>query len=116
MPPGSPGTAGYLRVVNAGDTAVVITGASSDIAGRAEIHETVERDGMLRMAPLPRLELAPGAQAMLEPGGRHLMLMDLASMPGEGDTVQVCLQLAAGGERCADAEVKRGNGGGHHHH
>jgi copper(I)-binding protein len=116
MPPGSAGTAGYLRLVNNGSNAVTVVGASSDIAERTQLHESVAHDGVVSMSPLPRLPVAPGAEVSLEPGGRHLMLMGLTAAPREGATVRLCLQLASGDEQCVDTPVRRGEGGGHHHH
>ena len=41
-----------------------------------------------------------------EPGGLHIMLMNMASMPKAGETVVLCL-LAGDEEFCVDADVKR---------
>ncbi len=116
MPPGSAGTAGYLRLVNTGSTEVVVIGARSNLAETTQIHQSLERDGMLSMTPLPRLPVAPGAEVHLKPGGRHLMLMGLKTFPQEGATVRLCLALESGEEQCADANVRRAEPSAHHHH
>jgi periplasmic copper chaperone A len=43
------------------------------------------------------LPIAPGASAMLEPGGWHLMLFDPARPLKAGDTVALTLTCGSGG-------------------
>jgi copper(I)-binding protein len=71
-----------------------------------QIHTTREVDGYQRMERLDGLTLAPGESVVLAPGGIHLMLLGLERMPGAGESVRLCLQLADGAEACAEAEVR----------
>ena len=116
LPPTQPNTAAYLVLSNRGAQAVEVVGASADIADRVEIHTTREVEGYLRMEQLPALQVGPGQSVALEPGGAHLMLLDLARMPAPGDVVRLCLRTAGGGEACTDAEVRKGGAGQHSHH
>lgn len=118
MPPTQSMTAAYLTLDNPGERAVTIIGASSDASPRVEIHTTVSRDGMQRMQPVDRLEVAAGARVDLAPGGYHLMLRDMPTMPAEGDPVELCLELDTGRSVCVTAAVSRGTpaADGHHHH
>ena len=72
-------------------------------------------DGLMRMEQLERLALAPGEQMELAPGGTHLMLLELASMPAPGDEIGLCLQLASGGEVCTVADVRKSAAANNHH-
>ncbi len=121
LPPFQPNTAAYLTVINRGDIAVAIVGASSNIAAKAELHTTRKIDGMMRMEQLQGLAVAPGERAHLAPGGTHLMLLGLKYMPAPGDDVRLCLQFATGAEVCTAAEVRSSDSGSgakdqHHHH
>lgn len=120
LPPFQPNTAAYLTLINRGDVAVAIVGASSNLAKTVELHTTRKVDGLMRMEQLPGLALAPGERVELAPGGTHLMLLGLEYMPAPGDDVQLCLQLAAGGEVCTTAEVRASgdaaNTQDHQHH
>ena len=60
LPPFQPNTSAYLTLVNTGEAAVAIVGASSDVAEKVEIHRTREVDGLMRMEQLDGLALAPG--------------------------------------------------------
>lgn len=74
-PPTAPVRAGYVMVMNHGDAAVVINQVRSEAFERIEIHTMDDDDdGVMRMRPLERLELAPFASIALKPGGMHLML------------------------------------------
>ncbi|MFL3655530.1 MAG: copper chaperone PCu(A)C [Halioglobus sp.] len=105
LPPGQPNTAAYLTLVNRGEVAVVVESASADVADKAEMHTVRSVDGLMRMEQLQSLEVAPGERLELAPGGTHLMLLGLETMPVRGDEVQLCLQLASQREVCALADV-----------
>jgi len=116
LPPTQANTAAYLTVTNRGVDAVTIVGASSDIAEAVEIHTTREIDGYMRMEQLQDLPVAAGQSVQLAPGGTHLMLLGLAQMPAPGETVRLCLELAAGGKVCTVAGVRKSASGQQMHH
>jgi copper(I)-binding protein len=105
MPPTQRMTAAYMTLRNSGDEVLTITGASAPGAD-ASLHET-RRDGeRMRMAPVKTLTLGPGEQVVLAPGGLHIMLMSMVTVPVEGQTQQLCLELGEG-RHCVDAPVYR---------
>jgi copper(I)-binding protein len=117
LPPTQANTAGYLEMVNSGTDAVTVVAASSNIAKRVEFHRTVEVDGLMRMEQLQEIVLSPGERYALEPGGAHLMFIDVTTMPAPGETVRFCLELASGQEVCTVAPAsKSAASNGHHHH
>ncbi|MGF6418218.1 copper(I)-binding protein [Stenotrophomonas sp. AN71] len=91
-------TAGYAVIRNGCAKAVAITGARSATFGDVSLHETTIVDGVSRMREVRRLPLAPGARAVLKPGGLHLMLMDGYRTLEEGQPVWLQLQLEDGTE------------------
>ncbi|MFV8819750.1 copper chaperone PCu(A)C [Haliea sp. E17] len=117
LPPGQPMTAAYLDIENTGSVPVVVTGATVEGAGRAEIHATRMENGLTRMEHLTTLTVQPGQVVSLAPGDMHLMLFDLAGMPSPGERRRLCLQFGAGEELCTDAIVsKSAAASGHQHH
>lgn len=116
LPPTQSSTAAYLTVKNQGTEPVTITSASSGLAGRVEFHTTREVDGYVRMEKLSTLEVAPGQQLHLSPGGTHLMMLDLERMPGAGESVDICLVFTPTGKVCAAAPVRRDGGQESHQH
>ena len=119
LPPTQKMTAGYLRLHNSGEKPLAVVGASADIAKLVEIHTTQEVDGLMRMQQLESLQLSPGESLELSPGGTHLMIMGMERMPRAGEDVQLCLQLASGGEVCTVAAAQKTqpqDAGAHKHH
>lgn len=76
--PGQSLAAAYLTFVNRGDTDVHVADVSSPLAV-AELHETVvDDDGVMRMEHRAEGFVVPaGGELVLEPGGAHVMLLDV---------------------------------------
>lgn len=77
-PPAARVGIGYLTIANNGTETDRLIGISSPVADRVELHQTTVDDTIARMLPVPLpLEIAPGRAVVLEPGGMHLMLVQL---------------------------------------
>jgi periplasmic copper chaperone A len=101
--PTGPNAALYLTVDSDGSDRLV--GASTPVAASVEIHETsVDDDGTMTMTPADGFAIDPGASLVLEPGGKHLMLID-ADRLEVGETVEVTLEFEQAGEVTIDAVV-----------
>lgn len=97
-PPTARTAAGYMTLGNTGDAADRLLGGSSSAAARVEVHEMSMTDGIMRMRQLPEgLEIPPGGSAALEPGGHHLMLIDLKKPLAAGERVPVTLSFEKAG-------------------
>jgi copper(I)-binding protein len=84
-PKGANIAGGYLVIENRGTTPDRLVGGSSEIAGRFQIHEMKMSSGTMTMRPLEGgIEIAPGQSVKFEPGGYHLMFLDLKAPPVEG--------------------------------
>lgn len=103
VPPGARAAAVYLKVrTHAPDT---LLGASTPVADQAEMHATMQVDGMMHMRPLERLDLAAGESAEFEPGGRHLMLTGLHQPRAVGAQFPLTLRFAKAGELVVQVNV-----------
>jgi hypothetical protein len=71
-----------------------LTGASTPVAGVAEVHEMKMDGSVMRMRALPGgLELPARQAVALKPGGYHLMLTDLKQALSVGQTVPLTLEF-----------------------
>jgi copper(I)-binding protein/predicted DsbA family dithiol-disulfide isomerase len=87
--------AAYMVIRNDGDIDDALVGASSPVAGVAELHRTSrDAEGSMAMAPVAEIPLPAGADTALEPGGYHIMLIDLAAPLADGDVIDVTLEFA----------------------
>lgn len=115
MPKGASVGAGYLVIENRGPAADRLISASAAIAGRAEFHEMAVTDGIMRMRPLPNgVEIAPGMSAKFEPGGLHLMFVDLKRPLEKGERIKATLNFEKAGAVEVEFVVET-MGGGHGH-
>jgi copper(I)-binding protein len=85
--------AAYLTVRNDGEATVRLSGASTPSAESVEIHETtMADDGTMQMVEQPEgFEIAPGEELVLEPGGKHLMLLGFD--PGDASSIELTLDF-----------------------
>lgn len=105
-PPGAKVAGGYLTIINGGKDSDRLTGGSFDGGGRIEVHEMSVSDGVMKMRALSGgLEIKPGATVKLEPGGYHLMMMDLARPLAKGDKVKAHLQFEKAGRVDIELDV-----------
>jgi copper(I)-binding protein len=96
LPPGVANASAYMTLTNTGTEEVVLTGATSPIAGSVLLHGTMNHDGMLHMVHIESLAIPAGAELKLESGGTHRMLMELKEVPMPGAEVALMLQFADG--------------------
>ncbi len=108
----------YFLLHNPTDEPVTLIGGSTPAAARVEIHETVMQDGVMRMRELADgLTVAAGETVALEPGGLHVMLIDLVKALEVGDELELTLVFDTGEEIVTQVPVKpiEGSTGGHRH-
>lgn len=72
----------------------VLTGASTDAAGLVELHETVADGGQMLMREVEGGFAVPeGADFVLEPGGNHIMLMEMPTALLAGEQFEITLDF-----------------------
>jgi len=103
----------YFTVTNPGAEADRLLEIETP-AGVAELHETVEEDGVMRMlSRLEGFEIPAGGELVLAPGGKHGMLMDVDVARGY-ETLPLSLRFERAGEVEVDATVESLATGGDH--
>jgi len=106
-PPAARVGVGYLTIANNGTETDRLIGVSSPVADRVELHQTTVEGTITRMLPvrLP-LEIGPGRTVVLEPGGMHLMLVQLNVPIRPEAGVPVELQFERAGSRTVQMTVE----------
>jgi len=103
-PPGTPMGVGYLVIRNHGDKEVMLVGASTPRANHVSIHETLMKDGVMRMQPVKNgLAVPAGGVVELEPHSYHLMLEQLVAPLKEGELIPLTLEFK--GAEAIDVEL-----------
>jgi copper(I)-binding protein len=97
-PPTLKTAAGYLTITNGGGEADSLIGVRAE-GLRASLHESREADGVVRMSPVDIVEIPAGASVAFEPGGLHVMFMDVDGRAlREGATLAATLVFDQAGE------------------
>ncbi len=97
----------YVTITNTGEEDDALVGAETDRAERIEIHEMIVADGTARMQPVDGpLPIPAGETVSLEPGGLHLMLVNLTEDIRLGDVYEVTLEFERAGEVTLQVPVR----------
>lgn len=101
---GQQATGAFMEITSKAGAAIV--GASSPVAGVTEVHEMKMDGGVMKMRAVARLDLPAGKPVKLEPGGYHVMLMDLKQPLKKGDLVPLTLKFEGKDKSVETIEVK----------
>ncbi len=116
MPPGSPTTGAFFILHNPSEYDAVVVGGSSPSARAVELHTHIEEGGQFKMRQVDRIEVPAGQQVQLEPGGLHVMLIDLTAPLTIGDTVALTLDFESGHTETFEIPVQQIAAPGTHNH
>lgn len=101
----------FGEVVNEGADAVTVTGGSAPDVGMVQVHEYVKEGTKEIMREVPDgLEVPAGGSVQLQPGGYHVMMMDVTADWQVGDAVPVTLTFSDGGSVTVQATVREREG------
>ena len=116
--PGQQVAGGFLDLT--ADADMKLVGGSSPVSNTLELHMMRMDDGVMIMRQIKEIALPKGKTVSLQPGGLHIMFIDLKQQIREGDKVPVTLTVknSAGKEQQLQVEAMAmpGSGMTHHHH
>jgi len=97
--------AAYLTIQS--PTADRLLSASSPVAKKAELH-TMSMEGMvMKMRPLPGLDIPAGQPVTLKPGAEHIMLEGLNAPLREGQSFPLTLTFEKAGTRTVTVAIEK---------
>ena len=98
-PKGASVGGGYLKITNTGTMPDRLTGGSTDISSRFEVHEMSMDNGVMKMRPVAGgIEIKPGQTVELKPGGFHVMFVGLKQQLAQGEGVKATLVFEKAGK------------------
>jgi copper(I)-binding protein len=111
LAPGATVAAGYMHLMNHTTQPETLVGARAEAVGRIELHDMAEVDGVMQMRPIEGgVPLVVDGMAAFQPGGKHLMFIDVTRSWTEGDVVPVTLVFESGTEAVIDVAVTASKG------
>lgn len=107
--PTAPGGAGvvYMIVMNHGTADDDLTGLSTPVADKAEMHRTMDMDGMSHMEAVADLPIKANGAVSFAPGGLHVMLTGLKQPLKLGDNFPLTLTFAKAGAITVTVSVQQ---------
>jgi periplasmic copper chaperone A len=87
--PGQKVAAGFMELT--ADADMTLIGGSSPISRRFELHFMRMQDGVMEMRQMQEIKLPKGETVSLEPGGLHVMFIDLNNRIEPGQIVPITL-------------------------
>jgi hypothetical protein len=106
VPPGQKQTGAYLLLRNADSAGHALVKADSPAADTVELHTVVWENGVNRMRPVPKMDVAASGETQLKPGAFHIMLIGLKRELKEGDMVSLTLGFEDGSSKTVNAPVR----------
>jgi len=103
--------AAYLTVTDNGRPDRLV-GVSTPVAAMAELHETINDNGVMKMRPVAGVALEPGKPVTFMPGGYHVMLMGLKNPLKAGDSFPLTLNFEHAQPITVTAHVEAVGGAG----
>lgn len=99
-------TAIYLTLLNGTGVADRLVAVSSPLAV-AELHESIHEGDVMRMEPRPEgFDIPAEGGLVLQPGGKHIMLLNVPEPLEAGDTVEITLEFATAPAQTLEVPVR----------
>jgi copper(I)-binding protein len=107
--PTAPGGTGvvYMIVMNHGKADDDLTGLSTPIADKAEMHRSMDMNGMSHMETVADLPVKADAAVTFAPGGLHVMLTGLKQPLKLGDSFPLTLTFTKAGAVSVTVSVQQ---------
>jgi len=105
--PGQSKTGAAYLTIDGGASADKLVGVSTPVAGKAEVHSSMNEDGVMKMRGAGELAVPAGRKVELKPGGYHVMLMDLKRPLKAGESFPLTLTFEKAGKREVTVPVEK---------
>lgn len=116
VPPTAPASASFMTLKNMSNHDIVLTQAHSNVANKVELHTHTNENGVMKMRQIPSINIPAEGETALQPGGLHIMLIDLKQPLKSGETIQVELTFKDGSHKTVSMPVKSIKGMNMMHH
>ncbi|RON10531.1 copper resistance protein CopZ [Pseudomonas brassicacearum] len=109
LPPNAPTVAAYFVIHNNGKTADRLLGVASPISGKAELHEHVKQNDLMKMQQVPSVEIPAGGDITFAPMAYHVMLLELKdrSLLHDGKRFPLTLHFEKSGDVTVEVAVQK---------
>lgn len=100
-------TAAFLDITNSSSIDDKLVSASTDVAGKVELHTHLMEDGVAMMRQVDSIALPAKATVNLKPRGLHIMLMQMKKPLQDGEEINITLSFEHAGDMTISFPVKK---------
>ena len=97
----------YVAIKNKGSAGDRLTGAFTDRAAMAMVHQTELVDGVATMRMAGEINIPAESRIEMVPGGTHIMLQGLRAPLKTGDSFDLVLKFRHSGDRTVKVDVTK---------
>ena len=106
-PPNLPNSAAFMELKNETSKDIELVWAKSSASKVVELHTHEMKNGVMTMYQVPKIDIKANSTTTLQPGGFHIMLIDLVAKPLQANTeIQLTLGFSNGEEQTITVPVK----------
>ena len=98
--------AAYMTITEEGSGADRLVAASSPVCAMAQLHVHLMHNGVMEMRPVSAINVDAGSPTVLQPGGLHIMLMQLKKPLKQGETFPMTLTFQKAGAITVQVSVE----------
>jgi len=109
LPPNAPTVAAYFIIHNSGNSADRLLSVDSPISGEAQLHEHVMKNDLMKMQPVPSVDIPAGGNVTFAPMAYHVMLVNLKdrSLLTDGKRFPMTLHFEKAGDVTVEVAVQK---------
>lgn len=96
-------TGAFMEITNNTDADITLTGGTAEFASRVEVHEVLNGNMQMKQGGLI---IKAGTTEVLQPGGNHLMFVNMATAAKVGEERSFSLSFSDGSSVAVTAPVK----------
>ena len=111
LPPTALVGAAFLQIENHSEYADRLISAKSSIAEVTELHAHIHEGDVMRMVKVDSIDVPAHGQLTLEPGGYHIMLIDLKQPLVAGEQLLLTLQFEQAGQMDISVDILSSDAG-----
>lgn len=99
--------AAYFTLEDLGTAPDKLLRVATPVAATGELHTHMMENNVMQMRPVGAIEVHPGTPTVFQPGGLHVMLMDLKQPLKEGERFPLTLEFERAGKIEVMVSVER---------
>ena len=107
VPPTARNSGAFMVLRNTSDHPVRVVDARSDVSRVTELHTHINDKGVMRMRRVDFIGIPAHGKVQFQPGGYHVMLIELDHPLKPGDPVHLELTFGDGSRKVVELEARR---------